>query len=85
MEEKKLQKKRHTKSIEKDFSASEQTSHEELKFSSPDAFTTRALNLMNKRIPIYQEYDDFLKRRRKDKRIEFITFNREAGEEVLSK
>mmetsp|Transcript_19263 Transcript_19263/g.17088 ORF Transcript_19263/g.17088 Transcript_19263/m.17088 type:complete len:124 (-) Transcript_19263:291-662(-) len=84
-DEKKLAKKRHTKSMEKDLGTSDGASGEEQKLNSINEQNRRALFLMNKRIPIYQEYDDFLKRRRKDKRVEFILYNREAGEEVLSK
>ena len=51
-EEKKIIKKRHTKSMEKDFLASEQTSPDEYKTNSPSGSTNRAIFLMNKRIPI---------------------------------
>lgn len=84
-EEKKSTKKRHAKSIEKDLGSSEVTSVEELKLNTGNDSNKRALFLMSKRFPIYQEYDDFLKRRRKDKRAEFISYAREPGEEVLSK
>lgn len=81
-EESKMGKKRHAKSIEKDISLIENENLEDRKLNQE--VSERKVNLKSKRVPIYQEYDDFLKRRRKDKRVEFYRPKRELGEEILS-
>lgn len=81
-EESKSGKKRYAKSIEKDISLLENDNSEDRKLNQE--VLERKISLKSKRVPIYQEYDDFLKRRRKDKRVEFFRTKRELGEEVLS-
>jgi hypothetical protein len=76
-------KKRHTKSMEKDVSSTDDTPFEDLKLKTYKQFSNRE-KYFNKGNAIYQEYDEFLKRRRKDKRIEFIKMKNEPGEEILN-
>lgn len=70
------QKKRDVKSLDKDFSSSE-SEIEELKYSQRDMYFDQGNS-------VYQEYDDFLKKRRKDRRVEFFKIKSEPDEEVLS-
>lgn len=65
-------KKRHTKSIVKDISRWENNPLEERKVKIVNQDSTRTLRLSNKRIGLYQDYDDYLKWKRKDRRVEFI-------------
>lgn len=66
-------KKRHTKSIEKELSICKTNPLEENKVKTTrNESSMRTLGLSNKRIALYQEYDDFLKKKKKDKRVEFI-------------
>jgi hypothetical protein len=76
-------KKRDTKSMEKDVSSTDDTPFEDLKIKNYKQFSNRE-KYFNKGNAIYQEYDEFLKRRRKDKRIEFIKIKNEPGEEILN-
>jgi hypothetical protein len=76
-------KKRDTKSMEKDVSSTDDTPFEDLKIKNYKKFSNRE-KYFNKGNAIYQEYDEFLKRRRKDKRIEFIKIKNEPGEEILN-
>jgi hypothetical protein len=76
-------KKRDAKSMEKDVSSTDDTPFEYLKLKTYKQFSNRE-KYFNKGNAIYQEYDEFLKRRRKDKRIEFIKMKNEPGEEILN-
>lgn len=79
----KVCRKRDAKSIEKEYSSDQGSDFEEIKIDHKN-FTqrNRYFNLGN---AIYQEYDDFLRKRKKDKRVEFIKEKVEDNEERLVK
>lgn len=72
---------RDAKSIEKDLSSISHSELEEMKINFDNKYSKREeyYNLGN---AVYQEYDEFLKKRRKDKRAEFIKIHREHDEEI---
>lgn len=74
---------RERKSNYKESSLSDGSDLEESKIKFVDNYSKRE-KYFNQGNAVYQEYDDFLKKRRKDKRIEFISLKREPNEEVLS-
>ena len=63
-------KKRDVKLLDKDFSSSESET-EELKYHCTSKYSLRD-TYFDQGNSIYQEYDDFLKKRRKDRRVEFF-------------
>ena len=67
----KKEKKRHAKSMEKDLSICD-NQIENANTQNGKEVSSRTILMLNKSIAIYQEYDDFLKRKRKDRRVEFI-------------
>lgn len=70
--------KRDVKYFEKDVSSDDEIELEQLKINS------KRERYFNQGNAIYQEYDEFLKKRRKDKKLEFINIKKEPNEEVLS-
>lgn len=77
-------KKRDIKYYEKSGSSSDEESKiEEIKLKLPPKTTERDryFTLGNS---IYQEYDNFLKKRKRDRKAEFIKLRRDSNEEVLS-
>ena len=74
--------KRNAKSIEKEASDSSGDG-EELKISPP-VWSVQRQRYFSQGNAIYQEYDDFLKRKRKDKRAEFGKITKDPGEEPLN-
>lgn len=78
----KISKKRHAKSIEKE--ASEGGSSREETKITPVKVSEQRERYFNQGNAIYQEYDDYLKRKRKDKRAEFGKWVKEPGEEALN-
>lgn len=75
--------KRHTKSIEKEQSSVNESEIEEIKSKYMPNYSKRE-RYFNQGNAIYQEYDNFLRKRRKDRRVEFIKNTREPNEEVIS-
>lgn len=76
-------KKRDAKSIEKDMSSVAESELEEMKIKYSEKFSKRE-KYFNQGNAIYQEYDEFLKRRRKDKKLEFIKLKKEPNEEIIN-
>lgn len=76
-------KKRDAKSIEKDMSSVGESELEEMKIKYSGKFSTRE-KYFNQGNAIYQEYDEFLKRKRKDKKLEFIKLKKEPNEEAIN-
>lgn len=74
--------KRHTKSMEKE-ALDSSGAGEELKISPP-VWSVQRQRYFGQGNAIYQEYDEFLKRKRKDKRAEFGKITKEPGEEPLN-
>lgn len=70
--------KRDVKYFEKDLSSDDEIELDQLKINS------KRERYFNQGNAIYQEYDEFLRKRRKDKKLEFISINKEPNEEVLS-
>lgn len=74
---------RDLKSLEKASSSEEESELAEMKIRFTDNYSKRE-RYYNQGNAIYQEYDDFMKRRRKDKRAEFITVRKDTNEEMLN-
>lgn len=76
--------KREVKYFEKEVSSDEESELAQMKINYTGKHSKRE-RYFNQGNAIYQEYDDFLiKKRRKDKKLEFIRINKEPNEEVLS-
>ena len=78
-----VENKRYIKAFEKEDSSFAESDIEELKDKYSSNYSKRE-KYFNQGNAIYQEYDNFLKKRRKDRKAEFIKNIREPGEEVLS-
>jgi uncharacterized membrane protein len=76
-------KKRDTKSMEKDMSSVAESELEDMKVKYSEKYSKRE-KYFNQGNAIYQEYDEFLKKKKKDRKIEFIKLKKEPNEEFIN-
>ena len=76
-------KKRDAKSIDKDLSSVQESDLEEMKIKYSEKYSKRE-KYFNQGNAIYQEYDEFLKRRKKDRKTEFVKLKKEPNEEPIN-